>query len=216
MGGSFDPVHEGHLRAAREVAKRLALDKMVFVPAKVSPHKRGHEGTAAFHRFEMLRLAVEDDTLFGVSDMELLREAPSYTVDTLRIMKRSSPDDELYFVLGAEIFSGIDTWKDFGGMLGLANFVVVNRPGFSRKAPRDLIPLALRDRFQYLYGKEGMEVFTHESCGRLFFLDIEGVEVSSTEVRKLVRSGGSPDELVPDRVRRYIARNGLYRMEEGL
>ena len=214
MGGSFDPVHEGHLKAAREVAERIALDEVVFVPARVSPHKEGRAGASAFHRLEMLRLAVEDDPRFGVSDVELLREAPSYTVDTLRIMRKSRPDDELYFVLGAEIFSGIDTWKDFGEMFGSANFVVVNRPGFSVKTPGDLIPLALRDRFQYLYREKGMEVFTHELRGRLFFLDIEGVEVSSTEVRKLVRSGDSLEGLVPAGVGRYIARNGLYRTEE--
>ena len=208
MGGSFDPVHAGHLLAASRVAEKLSLDEVVFIPARVSPHKDSRGAAAPSHRLSMLELCTRGDPRLRVCDTELRRPAPSYTVDTLRILGERRPSDELYFIAGTEVFSEIDSWKDFGEIFRLANFVVVRRPG--HRADDSPIPLALENDFRYSYGEDGMEVLIHSSSNRLIFLDIDGVEISSTEVRRRARGGLSLEFLVSPEVERYIAENGLY------
>ena len=214
MGGSFDPVHSGHLLAASRAAEKLSLDEVVFIPARVSPHKDSRKAAAPSHRLKMLELCARDDPRFRVCDAELRRPAPSYTADTLRILAQRRPSDDLYFIAGTEVFAEMDTWKDFGEIFGLANFVVVRRPGHRAAADGSPVSLALENGFRYSYGEDGMEVLVHSSSNRLILLDIDGVEISSTEVRRRVRGGLSLKSLVSPEVERYIAKNGLYLAEE--
>ena len=214
MGGSFDPVHRGHLLAASRVAEKLSLEEMVFVPARVSPHKDSRRPAAPAHRLNMLELCARADPRFRVCDAELRRPAPSYTVDTLRIFGETRSSDELYFIAGTEVFAEMDTWKDFGEIFGLANFVVVRRPGHRAAADGSPASLALENGFRYSYGEDVMEVFVRSGSNRLIFVDVDGVEISSTEVRRRARNGLSLESLVFPEVERYIAENDLYLAEE--
>lgn len=213
MGGSFDPVHAGHLRAAEEISERLALDEVIFIPTLVSPHKSSETMAAPSHRLNMLELSAKRNPRFRVSDMELRREPPSYTIDTLRALKRSGPENRYYFIMGCELFSGIDTWKDFAELFNYSNFVVLRRPGYDFADSASPIPLALENDFRYSYSDKGMDVFAHKSSNELFFVDIAGIRVSSTEVRELACRGNSLRYLVAREVEGYIAENGLYHPE---
>ena len=213
MGGSFDPVHAGHLRAAEEISERLALDEVIFIPTLVSPHKSSETMAAPSHRLNMLELSAKRNPRFRVSDMELRREPPSYTIDTLRALKRSGPENGYYFIMGCELFSEIDTWKDFAELFNYSNFVVLRRPGYDFADSASPIPLALENDFRYSYSDKGMDVFAHKSSNELFFVDIAGIRVSSTEVRELACRGNSLRYLVAREVEGYIAENGLYHLE---
>ena len=214
MGGSFDPVHSGHLRAAEEISERLALDEVVFIPTLVSPHKGSETIAAASHRLNMLNLCAKSNLRFRVSDMELRRKPPSYTVDTLRSLKQDEPGNEHYFIMGCELFVGIETWKNFAELFRYSNFVVLRRPGYDFPASAGPVPLALENDFQYSYTEKGMDVFTHISSNKLFFVDIAGIRVSSTEVREIARTGSSLRYLVVREVEEYIDEKCLYKLEE--
>ncbi len=213
MGGSFDPMHSGHLRAAEEISERLALDEVVFIPTFVSPHKSSETMADSSHRLNMLNLSVRGNPRFKVSDMELRREPPSYTIDTLRSLNKSSPQNEYYFIMGSELFAEIETWKDFTELFNHSSFVVLRRPGYDLPDSAGPIPLALGNDFRYSYNDKGMDVFAHTSSNDLFFVDIAGIRVSSTEVRELARRGSSLRYLVAPQVEGYIAENGLYQLE---
>ena len=146
--------------------------------------------------------------------MELRREPPSYTIDTLKALKQSGSEDGYYFIMGCELFAEIDTWKDFAELFNY--FVVLRRPGYDFADSASPIPLALKNDFRYSYSDRGMDVFAHKSSNELFFVDIAGIRVSSTEVRELARHGNSLRYLVPREVEKYIAENGLYQLEEKL
>ncbi len=215
MGGSFDPVHTGHLRAAEEISKRLELDEVIFIPTLVSPHKSSQTMAAFSHRLNMLNFSVKDNPCFRVSDMELHREPPSYTIDTLKLLNKDIPQNRYYFIMGCELFAQIDTWKSFVELFNYASFVVFRRPGhYIPDYSSTPIPVALKNDFRYSYSDRGMDVFAHKSSNELFFVDITGIKVSSTEIRGLVRGGNSLGHLVPSYVEEYIAQNGLYQLEE--
>ncbi len=214
MGGSFDPVHAGHLRAAEEICERLALDEVVFIPTLVSPHKNSETMAAPSHRLNMLSLSAKRNSRFRVSDMELRREPPSYTIDTLKSLNESNPQNRYYFIMGCELFAEIDTWKDFAELFNYSSFVVLRRPGYDFADSASPIPLALENDFRYSYSDRGMDVFAHKSSNELLFIDIAGIRVSSTEIRELARHGSSLRYLVPREVEEYIAENGLYQLEE--
>lgn len=187
FGGTFDPIHLGHLIVAEQARGQLGLDRVVFVPARVPPHKRG-ASAAAEHRFRMTCLAVEDNPGFTVSDLELRREGPSYTVDTLRALRaEESGDARHYLLLGADSARDLEQWKDVDTLLEDSTVVVLGRPGVEQD---DLPP----------------RVGT-----RATFLSTPLLGISSTEIRRLVREGGTVRYLVPVPVEDYIRSEGLYR-----
>lgn len=187
FGGTFDPIHVGHLIVAEQARDRLALDRVVFVPARVPPHKPG-ASAGAEHRFRMTVLAVEDNPGFAVSDLELRREGPSYTVDTLRALRaEESGDAQHYLLLGADSARDLEQWKDVDALLGDSTVVVLGRPGVEQD---DLPPRV---------------------GARATFLPAPLLAISSTEIRRLVREGGTVRYLVPAPVEDYIRSEGLYR-----
>ncbi len=214
MGGSFDPVHVGHLRAAEEISKRFELDEVVFIPTLISPHKNSKIMADSSHRLNMLNLSAKHNPRFRVSDLELRRQPPSYTIDTLRFLSRSNTQNRYYFIMGSELFAEINTWKDSAELFNYSNFVVLRRPGYDFPGSASPIPLALKNDFRYSYEGKGMDVFAHTSSNKLFFVDIAGIRVSSTEVREIAQQGGSIRNLVAREVEGYIAENGLYQLEE--
>ena len=210
LGGTFNPVHLGHLRAAHEVAETLGLDRVLFVPALIPPHKDPAQSASAEHRLEMVRLAVRDNPLFEVSDVELRRGGPSYTIDTLDELASAMPCEELYFIVGSELFRTIDSWHCWERLFHVSHFVVVHRPGYHFD-PLKRCPLALQRRIGYDKKEGGVEYYTHESSKRVISVPIVGLNLSSTRIRELRSEGRSIRYLVPEAVERYIVDHSLYR-----
>ena len=186
MGGTFDPVHHGHLVAASEVAARFDLDEVVFVPTGQPAFKLDHDVTAAEHRYLMTVIATASNPRFTVSRVDLDRSGVTYTVDTLRDLKTERPDAELLFITGADAIAQILTWKDADELFAMAQFVAVTRPGHALSV--DGLP-----------------------GDRVHVLEVPAMAISSTDVRARERAGQPVWYLVPDGVVQYIAKHRLYR-----
>ena len=182
LGGSFDPVHHGHLIAGRIAAEALGLDELRFVPAREQPFKQGQHGAPAADRAAMLDLAVAGAPGFAVERVELDRPGPSYTVDTLRTLRTRDPGAALTVLLGADAAAELDVWHRAEELPGLARIVVFGRPG----APMPATPLITGT------------------------VEVPALEISATEIRARVRAGRSIRYWVPDAVSEYIARHRLY------
>lgn len=196
FGGSFDPVHEGHLALARTVAEALSLDRVRLIPTGQPPHKLRHSQTADAQRLAMCRLAVAEDPLFEVSDYEIQKGGASFTIDTVEAFCAAEPDTRFYLLMGADMFLTLTTWKRFADLAARVTFCTV---------PRDDVPVSqLRDY-----------AATLESYGATCFVAEAPLKrISSTQIRRRVRDGLPLDGLVPSSVGGYIAQNGLYR-EDG-
>ena len=209
LGGTFDPVHLGHLRAAQEIRKILGLQKVYFIPSAVPPHKKAEVTTPAGDRLKMLELALEEYPYFEVSTYEIDKATTSYTVETLKHYTAKQPDTEFYFIVGSELFKTIDTWKNYIELFKLANFAVIERPGFDEKDPHSL-PIAIEKDFRYYKSRDNVTIYSNDYSKEVVFTKIQGVRVSSTEIRDRVRAGESIKDLVPQKVELYIFDNGLY------
>ncbi len=208
FGGTFNPIHNGHIMAAKEILSIIGLDRICFIPSNIPPHKEKTGLASSNHRFEMVRLAISGKDEFCVSDYEILKNEKCYTVDTLRHFKEKFPSDELYFIVGHDIFNPIQTWKEYKGLFELSNFIVICRPGYSDDP--DELPLAIKDDFRYYRGKSEIKIYKHRSSRLLIKIQIKGLEVSSSEIRELVRNKKPLKELVPANVEQYIFTNNLY------
>lgn len=186
MGGTFDPVHHGHLVAASEVAARYDLDEVVFVPTGQPSFKQHQDVTLAEHRYLMTVVATASNPRFTVSRVDIDRAGLTYTVDTLRDLKTQRPDAELFFITGADAVAQILTWKDADELFEMAHFVAVTRPGHALSI--DELP-----------------------AGRVSVIEIPALAISSTDVRARARAGAPVWYLVPDGVVQYIAKHRLYR-----
>jgi nicotinate-nucleotide adenylyltransferase len=196
MGGTFDPIHMGHLSCAEEVADAFHLDGVVFMPAGDPWMKHNRRVSGAEDRFAMTRLAVADNPKFCVSRIEIDRAGETYTVDTLRIMRSHYPDNvELYFISGADAIANIASWRGAAELGALAHFVGVTRPGYSMDRARE----------EYLRSQE--DLFD------LHQLEITALAISSTDLRTKVRNGQSIRYLTPQPVVEYIQEHGLYPLE---
>ena len=184
LGGTFDPPQYGHISVAQAVMDKLRLDHVLFVPAG-DPWQKEEEATPA-QRVEMVSLAIAGFDDFSVSTVDVDRPGPTYTVDTLRDLARIYPDSELFFILGDEAFSGIETWKDYEDLAQLATFIVVSRHDMSVEVPAKLSP-------------------------SVNLLEISALPISSTLCRERIANGQSLDGLVPDTVGQYIEEHQLYR-----
>ncbi len=194
LGGTFDPVHLGHLIIAEEAAEQLALDRVMFVPAGNPRFKEASYVSPACTRLKMLRLALEGDPLFCIDTLELERDGPTYTVDTLEeLTSRLSSGVELYFIIGLDALTELDRWKSPDRILQLCRLAAMRRPGYTRletQALDDSVP-GLRDRV----------------CS----IENIQVDISSSDIRRRVREGLSIRYLVPEAVERYIRNEGIYR-----
>jgi nicotinate-nucleotide adenylyltransferase len=183
LGGTFDPVHNGHIYLAEKVCAKLRLDKIIFIPSYLPPHKKGVKVTSARHRFNMLKLAILGNKKFKLSDMEIKRRGRSYSVETLRrLRKKYGAKAELFFITGSDSLKELNKWKNLGEILTLSKFVIVERPGFKIKNP-----------------PQG-----------LVALKINAKNISSTDIRKGIKSGKSLRNLIPGEVMRYMYRHKLY------
>lgn len=210
MGGTFNPVHLGHLAAAEEVRDRLRLDQVLFIPAYLPPHKDEQLASAA-QRLEMVRLAVAGNPGFKASDLELKRGGRSFTVDTLSELASSHPGAELFFITGLDTFLEIRTWKDWEHLLSLCAFVVLSREG-SRFADLVRLPFlaAARAELDALDAGATQGATVSGGRARVFLERIPAYEISSTDIRSRVRQRRTVKYLLPDAVERYIIENRLY------
>ena len=186
MGGTFDPIHHGHLVAASEAAAELSLDEVVFVPTGRPPFKQDYAVTAPEHRYLMAVIATASNPRFTVSRADVDRPGLTYTVDTLRDLRAERPDADLFFITGADAIQQILTWKDVDSLWLMAHFVAVTRPGHTLSI-------------------EGIPTSAVSQ------LEVPALAISSTDCRARARAGEPVWYLVPDGVVQYIAKHGLYR-----
>jgi nicotinate-nucleotide adenylyltransferase len=212
LGGTFDPVHNGHLAVANHVIQALKLDSIWFIPASLPPHKDGHgdgrEISSFTHRIAMLERAISRYPSYVISDIEAKRSAPSYSIDTINILLQQRGEHaDLYFIIGADAFLEIDTWKRHKKLPTLVNFVVISRPGY----PPDSVGEAIRHNFtDYIYDPSNETWSSKHSKGIFILQHMKPVPVSSTEIRKKVGRGEDIAGLVPQAVEDYIKRQNLY------
>lgn len=218
-GGTFDPVHLGHLAIARRTCELFEIDQVLFVPAQVAPHKVGRDVTPAIHRYAMLSLATQHDPSLLVSTFELESAHPGYTVDTLDHFKKLLPQTDLFFIMGADSWAEISTWRDWQRLLAMANHIVVTRPGYEIAVPSEELLDRLIDVRSKQQGQEqhpGAGVVEHlvEGVpGKIFLTDAVMKDVSATEVRRVASEGKYEElaKLVPEAVGEYIGKYGIYR-----
>lgn len=206
LGGTFDPIHFGHLRTAEEVCHSLNLHKVFLIPSASPPHKTEDPVTAFSHRLVMTELAIGEDSSLRALDMEGKRSGPSYSIETLREFHHRFSDPELYFIVGTDAFLEIDTWKEYRRLFDYAHFVIIQRPGFQKKDLEGLI----KTEGLTVHRTEEPHTFTAPSGNRLIFMTTTVMDISSTQIRRLVSRMESIRYLVPDAVRSYILREGLY------
>jgi len=199
LGGSFDPIHNGHLAAAQSVAETFQVDEFHFVPAFTPPHKTSRGMTSPFHRFAMVALATISIDRFRTSTIEVDALEKRYTVETLEAMKKSFPGAELLFVIGTDMYQEIESWRDYRRLFELAHLVVVNRPGFPFR--EDIAA------FQILREKKSV---TLPAKTGVFYLPFIEQPISSTEIRDDRRRGANVSQRLPPLVWSYIEKHQLY------
>lgn len=212
LGGTFDPVHNGHLAVAEHVRRTLGLDSIWFIPAALPPHKDRHadgQAISAFsHRISMLKQAIKGNSGFIISDIEAKRPSPSYSIDTINLLfSLLAKDTEFYFIIGADAFLEINTWKRYRELPTLMHFIVISRHAYDP----DEVGKCIRKNFAgYTYYPSSRIWSSPSSRGCFILLHMEPVPISSTEVRAMVRDGKDINGLVPQAVADYIRKNRLY------
>ncbi len=193
FGGTFNPIHMGHLHLAENVCNLMQLDKIVFVPDAMPPHKIGTGFAPAQDRYNMVQLAIAGYNNFIVSDIELRRTGLSYTIDTLRELHDMHPNTELYFIIGADSVQQLHTWHCAHEMVQLATFVGVGRPGYDN---------VMEDAVRH---------FGEIAKKRIILLNTPTYDISATRIREMIAGGQSIEDLVPEAVAQYIKEQRLYR-----
>jgi len=183
LGGTFNPIHLGHLILAEEIRQKIGLSKVIFVPANLPPHKDNGEIIPAHHRLNMLRLAIKGNANFSVSDTEIKRGNRSYTIDTIKEFKKVYHEYELCFIIGSDLIKYLNEWKDLKEIIALVRFIAVTRPGY----PLENLP------------------------DYMTTVEIRAVDISAFEIRQCIKQNVSFRYLVPEAVRNYIHKKRLYK-----
>jgi nicotinate-nucleotide adenylyltransferase len=209
LGGTFDPIHYGHLRLAQEIGQGLKLDEVRFVPSGTPPH-RAAPLTSALERLAMVRLAVRDNALFNVDEREIRRSGPGYTVDTLAELRREiGPAQALCLLVGADAFLDFATWSRWHELFTLAHIVVAHRPGFPVDAWQERMPQPLTREYASRTLQQPLAVHL-APAGGIAVIAIAALDISATMIRDCIRAGASPRYLLPDSVLDYIQTRKLY------
>lgn len=204
LGGTFDPIHVGHLDAARAAQRALSLEEVRLIPSCDPPHRPADPLASPFHRFALVALAIQDDRALRASDMELTRPGPSYTADTLRALTAEGwHPSQLFFILGSDAFAEIATWREFPAVLDAAQFAVIARPGTTLDAAVARTP-TLRARMRL------PDETSRGSGTSIFLVEAHTRDVSSSVIRARLAARQPIDDLVPAPVARYIVEHHLY------
>lgn len=206
LGGTFNPIHFGHLHIAEEVLNSCALDQVWFVPTCQPPHKQLAVEIPFQQRLAMVEAALAEDTRFVACDLEGRRGGTSYSVETLEQLHREYPLHQFYFIMGLDSFQEIGSWKDYPRLFELAHLVVTARPGFSGSL-RQLLPVAIADRFCY---DAEFENLSHVAGFSVFSVTHTCRDISSTEIRQALLEGKDVKDLIPAAVSDYIRQHHLY------
>lgn len=206
LGGTLDPIHVGHIETARVAQRALKLDRVVFLPSRVPPHRQHQPEASRYHRFAMTALAINGIDGLEAGDAELCASGPSFTADTLVRLRASTglPATQIFFITGADAFAEIETWHRYPEVLDLSHFVVVSRPGFPAEAMTTRLP-ALASRMA-----PATQVAERSGSAAIFLVDAPTPDVSSTEIRRRLRTKASIAGLVPDAVAAHIRKHRLY------
>ena len=207
FGGTFNPIHLGHLRGAEEIWQAFQLDEVIFIPSSIPPHKATEKVMEAKHRLEMVKLATSSNPHFSTSDLELSRTGRSFSIDTIRFF-RERQEDAFFFILGGDAFIEIETWKDFQNLFSLCHFIVMARPGSQKNISSSPFPEPLIPDFRYDSGKRA---WVHLTGHLVYFKEISFLDISSTLVRELIEKGETVRYLIPAEVVAYIQKYRLYR-----
>jgi len=205
LGGTFDPVHHGHLRAAIECHEQLAMDEVRLVPVNDPGHRHPTIANPT-QRLVMLRMATENIEALNIDDHEINRGDVTYTIDTLVQFRKEHPGDSLSFIMGSDAFETIDSWRHWNELLDYAHFIIVKRPvvshGFKNKAASDLYEK---------HGSDDKGIIRRETSGRIIQLQIPLLDISATRIRSIISNGQDPGALLPYEVIDYIDQHNLYR-----
>jgi nicotinate-nucleotide adenylyltransferase len=209
LGGTFNPVHEGHLRAALEVQRKFNFHKILFIPSYIPPHKQTTEIASPEDRYAMVELAVRGFPGFLASSIEIEAKEKSYSIITLNKVKKMYQNAWIFFILGFDAFLEIETWRSYERVLEQCHFIVTSRPGYPLAKAKNVLPENYDDKIISLgesgsVGEDLIEKF------RIFLLPIRALDVSSTEIRRKIRQGQSVKGFVPEAVEVYIKRKELY------
>lgn len=207
LGGTFDPVHNGHLQLGKIVLDSIGLDRVLFIPAAHPPHKNEVNVSNSLHRLEMLRIALTDRDRMELSDIEMVRYGMSYTIDTLEELKRyGETRADFHFIIGSDAIADIETWYRWQELLVSVNFIVAVRPGFSVKEIETII-----GRNGFVLENEKHDRWIHQRQGNeIMFLADKTIDISSTDIRDRISSGRNWRHMVPDQVGAYICAHHLY------
>jgi len=206
LGGTFNPIHYGHLRCAEEVREALGFDAVFFMPLFFPPHKEDKELIGAEKRIEMAGIAIKGNPGFSVSDIEVKRKGMSYTIDTVRELKKEAIEPSI--VVGSDSFNEITTWCEYEELFKITDFVVVPRPGYAVKKIAEVVPVELAKKFWY---DEVTNSYMNSWGRRVTYVGITQMDISSSAIRKKAKEGGSIKYLVPEAVLEFILSKGLYR-----
>jgi nicotinate-nucleotide adenylyltransferase len=207
MGGTFNPVHLGHLRIAEEARELCFLDRVLFIPAGDPPHKPLAGEVSFARRCEMVRLAIAGNPTFELSDVEGQRGGKSYSVDTLAYFHTQRPDDRLFFIIGSDSFLEIGLWHRYAEIFRMCSLIVVERPGRPVAEPLEALPVAIRGEFSYT---KPLRILRHSSGQCVHILAGRPLDISSTVIRSLAAAGRSISHLVPSAVEAYIKSQRIY------
>ncbi|MBN1879412.1 nicotinate-nucleotide adenylyltransferase [bacterium] len=213
-GGTFDPIHTGHLLVGQEAGERLSLDKVIYIPAKIPPHKLDARITHAEQRLKMIRLAIRGNALFDVDDLEVMRAGPSFTIETLEYLTDRYPGSDLFFLMGQDTFIEIETWHRYADLFDLCRIVVVTRPGTGKinssqyiDPVRDyLLNATIRLDDPSMAEQNGLASLDWKVC----LMTIPALDISASQIRLRVSQNRSIRYLVPELVRKHIEHTGLY------
>lgn len=208
LGGTFNPIHLGHLRCAEEIGEQFDLEQIIFIPSAHPPHKKPSEVVSASERLKLTKLAISDNPRFLVSDVEIQRRGKSYSITTINYFRKKYGGGlNLFFILGMDAFQEITTWKDYPKLLACCNFIVTTRPRFKKKALEEILPLSVAKLFSY---DRKNRCYVHCSNSLIYFREITLLNISSTMIRNNIRENRSIRYLLPERVEEYIRKRWLY------
>ena len=209
LGGTFNPVHRGHLRAAEEVRRRFALSQVLFIPSYIPPHKQTTDMAPPEDRFAMVELAVRSRLHLVASPLEIEAREKSYSIITLNKLQAVYPDAWVFFILGVDAFIEIETWKSYREVLEQCRFIVISRPGFDLATAREVLPSEYSRKMGECGGSGpvGEDLLARF---RIFLTPIKALDISATDIRRRLREGRSIHRLVPGPVEEYIRKKNLY------
>lgn len=210
FGGTFNPIHYGHLRSAEDVREAFSLERVYFVPAARPPHKEAGEIAPIEHRLKMVELAIADNPAFIASSVEMERTGLSYSIDTIRHFLTTVRSASLAFIVGIDAFRELRSWKAYDQIPTLCDVIVTSRPGDAVSSLDSLLPIALKSAFWY---DSSVQRYHHVSGHFLALHKITGLLIASSTIRTMIRQGRSIRYLVPPAVETYISRHHFYHVE---